>query len=171
MVKWWFDKAWVCGTSLCILQGPYRLWTHYGPGMWPLVLPSKKDFYKCDRFSHCFQGSLLVNQWTCCWIDLKLWVPGRSNLVRLKVDPIHVMSWFFLSLTVCWMSSCRHETSTCWTIPEFVRHDLSVGGQSKYGLVEWLEHSAEFIITDPQFPTCSMTSWYKPSIAAFSVEL
>lgn len=98
MVKWWFDKAWVCGTSLCILQGPYRLWTHYGPGMWPLVLPSKKDFYKCDRFSHCFQGSLLVNQWTCCWIDLKLWVPGRSNLVRLKVDPIHVMSWCFYPL-------------------------------------------------------------------------
>lgn len=114
MVKWWFGKACVCGTSLCVLQGPYRLWTH-GPGMWPLVFPSKKDFYKCDRFSRCFDGSLLVNQWTFCWIDLKLWVPGRSNLVWLKVDPIHVMS-SFLSLTVCWTCLCRHETSTCWTI-------------------------------------------------------
>ena len=50
-----------------------------------------------------------------------------------------------------------------------VRHDLSVGGQSKYGLLEWLEHSAKIIITDPQFLTFSMTSWYKPSIAAFSL--
>lgn len=128
------------------------------------------------RISTSVIGSPVVFRGHCWWTnELAVgltWNCGflADQIFGWKSTPSMSCHDFFYPVTVCRMGSCRHETSTCWTIPEFVRHDLSVGGQSKYDLVEWLEHSAKFILTDPQFLTCSMTSWYKPSIAAFSVE-